>query len=298
VDYTVLGKQLFNAREEKLLLLKVRDFINDGRVASFEAVNVLVGGDLTQNGYWTIWRAISRILQNPANRAAGRPNDWIHVLGRSKKGSSMFRKILEVNSKVDKSENICIRYANTCGVIKPDLNTYKWWCGYWNSNFLPISIRLFVLQLVNNSLPVKARLAHRTDQYIDESCSVCAAGFDVRQRETFRHVFFECPSTTMVIEAYGNKYNGGNAVTDAWLLFGISANETYCPAENLISLLLLYSIWYTRLNNKRVGWLTIEDNMSFLYKGILKASKKCLEMTNNSNNGWCRHWGENRHGRG
>jgi len=180
-------------------------------------------------------------------------------------------------------------------VIRPDLLSYKSWCGYWNNNFLPVSVRLFVFQLVNNSLPVKARLMHRNNPQVDDCCSCCATGFDVRQRETFRHVFFECPPTISCIESFRNKYGRGNT---EWLFFGINNSGNYCPVENLISILLLYSIWHTRSTNRRVGWLTVEDNMVFLYKGILKANAKLRIMTNNSNNGWCRHWGDDQHGRG
>jgi len=187
----VIGMNLFRQREESLLLLKVRDFIVDGRVVDLRRVNELMGGGITQNACWEIWRALNKLLLVRKNRILVEVKSWREVLGLPFKGSKIFRRILEKNSRANKADWLCDKFAMNIGQQKPQWSTYGGWCGFWNISHLPVSVRLFAFQLINNSLPVKARLTHRNRHIgIDESCDFCATGYEVKNRETFKHVFF------------------------------------------------------------------------------------------------------------
>jgi len=294
----VIGHDRFRANEEKFLKIKVGQLISNGAVVNYEAANRIFGVDITQLQYWTIMRAVSRLLNNPANRIANVQRNWKLTLCRSARGSRIFRKILEKNR--DWSGMVCERFANVVGLEKPENFPYGEWCSLWNNASLPIPVRLFVFQLNGNSLPVKARLSHRRRLVgIDEGCNTCAAGFDVKTRETFKHVFFECEPVRSVINSYNRKYNGNEAASMSDIFFGTDRSGEYNIITHLIGILLLYNIWQIKVSNRRIGWLTVEENMFQIFEAIVKCNKNIYTLACNSNHSWCRHWSERQqHGRG
>jgi len=293
----IIGVNIFKQREEMLLLLRVRDFNRGGRVADFATMDNLLGGGITQNCYWSIWRAFDLLLQNRANRIASEEKNWLTTVSKSNRGSRVFRKILDAKKKVDKSEAICRKFANNVGIAMPEMLSFRGWTGFWSNGYLPVGMRLFSFQMVNNCLPVKSRLSHRP-QYINinQGCDFCLTGAGARCRETFKHVFFECEPVLAVLAAFERKYCNAGQLRNH-MLFGLDINGNYDEVYNLIYYLLLYNIWNSRIHSKRIGWLTIEENMLLMFGAIIRSNKRLENLITVNNNLWCRHWCE-RHGHG
>ena len=69
--------------------------------------------------------------------------------------------------------------------------------GMWKKSYLPIAVRIFAFQLVNNSLAVGARLGNRyardAGRQVEVNCMLCKDdNYNLPIRETFSHLFFEC----------------------------------------------------------------------------------------------------------
>ena len=85
------------------------------------------------------------------------------------------------------------------------------------------------------------------------------------------------------------------------IAFSINCDEV----EYLALLLMLYCIWTSRYQRK-ISYTKIENNMEFLFSGIIKSCTRLKNLSNTSASLWCRHWGRTgddgeegvRHGRG
>ena len=55
--------------------------------------------------------------------------------------------------------------------------------------------------------------------------------------------------------------------------------------DSLIMLLFLFCIWNCRIR-KKISFATVENNMEFLFQGILKANKNIKEMANENMSLW------------
>ena len=101
------------------------------------------------------------------------------------------------------------RYADICRVATEVGEEKSRIIDMWTNNFLPIEVRLFAYQLFNNSLPVGATMGNRyvINNNVDTNCPFCTVpGFNLPLRETFGHLFFECPATKIVYEQFKARY--------------------------------------------------------------------------------------------
>ena len=209
-------------------------------------------------------------------------------------------------STVTKGKTYIEKYAAIYGINTPEPYEGKNIVGFWNKNYLPIAVRIFAFQLVNNSLAVGARLGNRyvrdVDRQIDVNCMLCKDdNYNLPIRETFRHLFFECKVTNNVFSLFRAKYLQGIGLDSArkLIFLGITDENNFSEIHLLVSVLFLFCVWKCRAS-KKISFATVENNMEFYYSGILKQNRFLLDQAVNSNYEWCRHWyrGEDDHGEG
>ena len=113
--------------------------------------------------------------------------------------------------------NIVRTFFNIINVAVPNCErTGSSFLGIWNYSFWPVKISTFTYQLYSNSLLVAARTGNRycniAEADIDERCFQFMSGnFNVPWRETFSHVFFECPTTAAIYAHFCAKFLNGNS---------------------------------------------------------------------------------------
>ena len=59
--------------------------------------------------------------------------------------------------------------------------------------------------------------------------------------------------------------------------------------ECIVLILLLYCIWTARYQ-KKISYAKIENNMVFLFQGIIQSSVRLKQKANNCVSLWCRTW--------
>ena len=179
--------------------------------------------------------------------------------------------------------------------------------GTWNYSIWPVKISSFIYQLFHNSLPVAARLGNRyrnvPDTEIDERCFWCTINnFNVPGRETFGHVYFECPTTSEVLEKFCTKYvdaTYNETERRTLIFFGMDKDQKVDNIWQIVGLLLLYCIWEGKIRRRAISYLTIESNLFFFFDSIAENHKWVKTLAVNKNDNWCRNWrGRAEHGRG
>ena len=79
----------------------------------------------------------------------------------------------------------------------------------WNHSFLPVSIRESFFKFLNNKLFLNANIAH-FDEQADPACTFCKATRMLpAEKETYKHLFYNCTVTSNITINYFNKFFDG-----------------------------------------------------------------------------------------
>ena len=156
----------------------------------------------------------------------------------------------------------------------------------------------FAYQLYNNSLPVAARTGNRYRNIvgadIDERCFWCSTdNFNVPGRETFQHVFFDCPTTSAIFSNFCSKFFNDNYTEiqkRSRIFCGMEDDENIDQIMQIVGILLMYCIWEGKIRRKALSYFTVECNLFFYFDNIVENNKwlKTLVMTKDDT--WCRYW--------
>jgi hypothetical protein len=134
-----------------------------------------------------------------------------------KKGSKKFRNVI-MSSIIDENDIVDLRTVNTYSAIT-DTNVnsneaISFAIGMWNCSFLSNDFREFLVKERNNCLGLNSRVAHFMADVTDQ-CSQCRIlNPGTVNRETFGHLFLDCPVTRTVLNGFlrlaGNVIQGNN----------------------------------------------------------------------------------------
>ena len=293
----VIGIDHFLNNAGRLLSVRVIDLVDGPGVKHYDAFCVALGLRINFNAYLSIRRALQCVLRKVDSDAGTRlAQDFMNFI--KVKGSRKFRRVLDEHITMGKNlwDNCMTTFTRLTGTAKPTVEQISGIIGYWNKSYLPISIRMFLFQLYNNSLPVKARVYHRTNNQgnaFDQGCKICSNGYNVPLRETFNHLYFDCTTTTGILNRYIEKYNmlyTDEIAIKNLVFYGIKLDGTSDEISYISSILLLYSIWQFRNTSNRINFLTIEENMMYLFNGVVKCNKRIENMVITNDNTWCRNW--------
>ena len=145
-------------------------------------------------------------------------------------------------------------------------------------------------------------------QQFTTGCPFCTVpGFNLPLRETFGHLFFECPATKIVYEQFKARYwnevdsNGFKKM----IFLGLKDGKKISRSDHIPLLLLLFAIWKAR-RHKKISYATVENSLVFYYHGLMKSCRKLQIETVRNVSLWCRTWGRDgdrdwgdlRHGHG
>ena len=302
VDEQLIGRQCFENNKETWLKLKVNDlFLNDNCI-SYEAFLQKIGFYCTFLCYMHIRKAVLHAkLKYGGNVNSNKTCVPIaNFMARKPKGCSYFRKILGKPARGTeyKGTNIIRTFFNIIGIDElPDTSTACSFLGLWNLSIWPIRISTFVYHLYHNSLPVAARLGNRyknaPEIVVDERCFWCRTNFNVPGRETFSHVYFDCPITSSIFSSYCNKYLSQNlSIIDRRknVFLGMDREGKIDTVTQITGLLLLYCIWEGKIRKKNLSFSTVEANMFFCFDSILENNKWVKSLAISKNDVWCRSW--------
>ena len=154
-----------------------------------------------------------------------------------------------------------------------------------------------IYHLYHISLPVAARVGNRykntPEIVVDERCFWCRTNFNVPGRETFSHVYFDCPNTSSIFSSYCNKYLSQNlSIIDRRknAFLGMDREGKIDTVTQITGLLLLYCIWEGKIRKKNLSFSTVEANMFFCFDSILENNKWVKSLASSKTDVWCRSW--------
>jgi hypothetical protein len=282
------------------------------RIVPRDVLNRTTGLDFNEAVYMHLSTAAAFAKTKYANKddsnGTALPLKWL--LGRIKKGSKRFRTIIGY-SDVNKNPLTHLRVVQTFfGIIDnpvPGTAVLKALYGCWNWNFLGNRMRTFCFQFYNNSLSVGARLRARYAAgggNIDDRCSFCIkAGFAVPGRETFIHLFFECPQLIQIRDGFIRTYHSGTQDdrTKTMLCVG-GYNYVGSATHNffvlMTSIFYNYVIWQSRNKKTIPSIATICNEIDNYFDNVVICSKYVHDLALENGTPICRRWRERHNRRG
>jgi len=305
MDGAVVGMVSYERHKERWLSLTLNQLLDRGVILPYDRVLATLGFYISVNTYFNLRRCVSFALLKYGNnsKSDGTSVKMQDFLNRRGKGSKCFRLYLS-NAKTCKVQGGASigTLCTLLGIVPPaDEMVRGKLLGTWNHSFWPSRIKVFLFQLYNNSLPVRARLGNRYHRdpniNIDERCRLCIGGTGAGQRETFAHIFFQCPVISSLLCMFGTRFienhnNNRKEFTIKRLILGHDKDGDYSVIECIISSLFFYELWNVKLRGGRTSLPTIVSNMEFIFDGIIKCNKSLYDLAVLTDNTWCRIWRE------
>jgi hypothetical protein len=291
--------------------LWLKDILNEGSLYPLVELNNRLGVELNLDNYNILVRGVREIKAKkillPVNTYPVKPATLVSILNKPKKGSKLYRKYLArlkygnkpLNRNTLKKFNALV--GN--GIMDPIkeshfLNTR--WRLFGMSN----KLSEFAFKMTNNLLGLNSRV-HHFNRFVDEGCTFCALNNLLPvPRETFIHLFFDCPETAKTLMSFENEYLQElnlNTVTERKKFWFLSLHVDVVVNKNtflnLTTLVILFYVWECKLQKKRQSFGSAL-NYFFYHMDIIRkiSSQTRTEMTK-LNLDLCRYWnGERRRG--
>jgi hypothetical protein len=220
------------------------------------------------------------------------PNSPISVpvrnfLNQFKKGSKRIRNIM-TNSKSNDNvlPELVGNYFKIAGITVENPSTFPWQS--WALSFLPNDLRDFLYKYFYNKLGLNSRTFHFGGE--TRECTFCAIVIRVMgpvPKETFQHLFFECPPIKHCHEQIFDAVNNANSVhnNNVW-----SGQE--CPdlTYQLFYFYVQFHIWQCKKQQQfpSVDWLLGES--FYLLDTLLAGNKSLMLEFDFKNSILCRLW--------
>jgi hypothetical protein len=284
LDENVIGIRNFVNKEHIWLSLLCSDFINGEGIKSYDDLVRDLDVTLTPIAYMRIRRSITFAMRKyKINTRLESAKNLVALLKSKNKKSSIFRVWLtRAASTGSTGTNSIQKLCEITSCRVPDPEAIKKNLAYWCTNFLPLHIKEFSLKLSRNSLPVNARLAARyrtaADVLVDEGCRLCkkSNNFGPIPRETFVHLFYECPITAGTLSKFRNRYfqrwtddEFKNAI-----FTGTDRDGEYCLVLKTLMTTVLYEIWKSRMSVRTIPSLsTVELNVVSCFESMFMCSR-------------------------
>ena len=154
--------------------------------------------------------------------------------------------------------------------------------GGWNNHFLSNNVRTFLFKYYNNILGLNSRVA-KFNNTVDTSCTFCnLAKCFPAPKESFAHIFYDCPVTNRIITKFCNKYfTSGLPEKEIYFAVSLSENERHNRAVQLVLDLLRYNIWEFKLQKKLpVESIICEDISDIILQIKFNSAKYRMFMLN------------------
>ncbi len=189
-----------------------------------------------------------------------------------KKPGVCLRRLL-ANSKKQKnivSQQNIKTFCNVTDLAWPDNFCFKTPVGCWNINYLPCRFVTFLFKFINNSLGLNTRVSH-FDNLVNRTCTLCrVSNVPNVQDETFLHLFFTCPISSMWRTAFEQRFLTDMLLNGTlpnpkqlWFTGKLTCNYAYKTSLHIAVLYFQYSIWECKLQQKCPSFNTIAPNYTF-----------------------------------
>jgi hypothetical protein len=176
-------------------------------------------------------------------------------------------------------------YAELTDTVIESKETLSFYLGLWNCSFLPNDLREFLFKERNNCLGLNGRVAHFLADVTDKCCQCRILNPDTANKETFNHLFLDCPVTRAALNGFlrlaGNIIQGNNPDLKNIYWHGILGGELNKNLGLTFSL-FRFCIWKFKLRKRIPRALEIFELVNSLLSTIVKIKPKIGQSFRNS----------------
>jgi exonuclease III len=301
-----------NIQDNILRDIKLNDIVNytGTRLKEIEVLNIELRATLTIELYTKLEHALRNAVKKSylTNNDTVKPQCVNPICDKIKKGSKIFRKILE-NSQSDEkkilNQNSFRKFCELIGIRLVSKITIKNSNVIWQQWGVANKVKEFSYKFFNNLLGIKSRIGHFVAR-VDEGCTFCTLRSMIpTPRETFFHLFFECPETDRTLKGFEDRYlsslnlDNVSARTLFWFFGTIPDNLESRDSIffRLTMIIVQYYVWDCKLQKRNQSLSSCLDFYFFHMEIVRKVNKKVSKTMSKVNLDLCRYWQTER-GRG
>jgi hypothetical protein len=164
------------------------------------------------NSYSNLFKVTRRLIKDEfigsAQDPQTKPLKVIEILRKPKKGSKIYRSILTKASSNIKNTNANVfkKFVSLSSALQVPVPAPKKFNEWWNCFGAGNKLREFIFKFCNNLLGLNSRV-HHFNHLVAEGCTFCSVNKLLPvPRETFSHLFFDCPESSATLVQFEQKY--------------------------------------------------------------------------------------------
>jgi hypothetical protein len=200
----------------KIARLKVKDFLNNGKLESLNTLNNKYGAKISPATYLRLGTVFGTVTKKFS--LTGKSTGLEQFFGSFKKGSKKCRQILNTG-KIAQIIPVKEAFESKIVGLVIDPKTFSNGLALWSMFCLPNGLREFSFNFYHNRIKTNTRASHYTE--ITRWCTFCTIvgkGMGPFDDETFSHFFFECPTVKKIHETIESDLfeHGGYCPVKRW----------------------------------------------------------------------------------
>jgi exonuclease III len=194
---------------------KVEHLLQEGVLKDRADLNLLFGFEISALNYRRLSTGIrklktSKILNDVVPDVSCKPRTIKEIYGSFKKGSKTLRKLLGQGDGGGPPKianfNVVKKFFSLVDLNLSNQFNVKLHNSRWNLSVLNNRAKEFVFKFNNNLLGLNSRV-HHFNRFVPEECSFCILRKQLpAPRETFLHLFYNCPETKKTLVGFETKY--------------------------------------------------------------------------------------------
>jgi hypothetical protein len=186
-------------------------FDSSGKFKTLAELNNIYSINIPLVTYFRLWLSVSNLLSKIPAPASSKSVPVRNFLNNFKKGSKRIRNVITDKKYSDNILPALINnYCNIADVqsdVQSDFfSNVPWFC--WSLPFLANDFREFLYKYFYNKLGINSRTFHFGGETKNCTfCTIVVRGMGPVPKESFKHLFFECPPVTYCREQIFNTIN-------------------------------------------------------------------------------------------
>jgi hypothetical protein len=293
----------------------VEDLIINFRIMTKPEIEQMLGVQIGLNTYNILFRSLSELPAVREWAAAGygagiarvaapapansTPLKVRTILTKPKKGSRLYRNFLTKIKMPKKPVNLNI-FRKFCKLTDTNLlpnPIVKNFNIRWNTFGASNKLREFAFKFCNNILGINSRVSH-FNRFVNDACTFCTInGHFPAPRESFKHVFYDCPESQHTIAEFENKYlaalnlHNEEQRTLFWFFGALKRDLTDSRKFfSLTAITVLFYIWDCKLRKCRQSSASCLNFYFYHMDIIRRISPSLRDEMSKIDLDLCRYW--------
>jgi hypothetical protein len=271
-DNNILCENFFGRHNDfqylaKIARIRLEDILIGQQMKSLDEINDSLDLNFTLAIYMRLSGAVHFFLGKKVNIPPSVPVGILQFMTSYSKGSQKIRRVLIIKKaealKIENLSTVTTFFVITgTGDIESNFLKNIW--SFWNFSGQQNMVREFTFKFYNNQLGINTRVSHFVAGH-SRGCSLCTIKNAIPiPDETFKHIFYDCPTVKSFHEKIVQKYFSRIGTLDEaekvkFWFFGMYDDRINLFVTFAI-LRLQYQIWRMKLRKEILQFSTLEQN--------------------------------------